>query len=174
MTAQPHEDTPRTVANLLALIAASRGTLAAVVEPLSEAELSAPGPEGWAVKDHLAHLAVWQRSLIALLEGKNRHAAMGLPGEKEAISGDELNARLYQLHRDRPGAEVLAFSHDTHARLLAVLGRLSDQDLMMPYSHFQPDDPPYNAQPVLGWIAGNTFGHEAEHLTWIEQVLAAP
>jgi hypothetical protein len=41
---------------------------------------------------------------------------------------------------------------------------MSDEDLKRPYSHFQPDDPPYNPSPVWPWIVGNTFEHYAEHM----------
>jgi hypothetical protein len=38
----------------------------------------APGTDGWAIKDHLVHIAAWEQSLLALLEGRDRDSAMGL------------------------------------------------------------------------------------------------
>ena len=46
---------------------------------------------------------------------------------------------------------------------------MSDDDLALPYSHYQPNDPPYNAEPVAGWVAGNTSEHYEEHIGWLGQ-----
>ncbi|MEZ4610368.1 MAG: hypothetical protein R2838_09020 [Caldilineaceae bacterium] len=37
-----------------------------------------PGAEGWSVKDHVAHLDVWLRRMVALLRHEGRVAAMGV------------------------------------------------------------------------------------------------
>ena len=47
---------------------------------------------------------------------------------------------------------------------------MSDADLRKPYSHFQPKDPEKKG-PVIGWVAGNTYEHYAEHIGWIDQLL---
>jgi hypothetical protein len=39
--------------------------LNAAIEALGPEALNTTGPDGWAVKDHLAHLAAWEASLIA-------------------------------------------------------------------------------------------------------------
>jgi hypothetical protein len=44
---------------------------------------------------------------------------------------------------------------------------MSDEDLLRPYSHFQPNDPPFNPNPVWPWIVGNTFGHYEEHIQYM-------
>jgi len=31
--------------------------------------------QGWRVKDHLTHIAAWEQSLLALLEGRDRWAS---------------------------------------------------------------------------------------------------
>ena len=49
---------------------------------------------------------------------------------------------------------------------------MDDAALYLPYSHYQPGAPPYNDQPVIGWIAGNTFGHYEEHIEWLHSLLA--
>lgn len=169
------DPTPRTTKALIGRIQTARDELEGQIAPLSEAELTRPGPEGWSVKDHLAHLALWRRSLIALLEGTDRAAAVGL-AERDGDEDhdiDAINARLYANERDRPLAEVLADFRATHRQALDLVARLSDEDLTRPYSHYQPQAQPRNEQPVVGWIAGNTYEHDAEHAEWIKAVLKA-
>ena len=64
-------------------------------------------------------------------------------------------------------AQSSAVSSFPDARLVAVLGGLSDDDLQKPYSHYQPTDPD-ERRPVVGWVAGNTYEHYAEHIDWIK------
>ena len=78
------------------------------LEGLSDEDLSDPSLDGWAVKDHLAHIAAWEASLIGLLEGADRATAMGLAanGDEET---DELNDEIWHLHRDKSPQEALAY-----------------------------------------------------------------
>ena len=69
-----------------------RQQLDALVERLGPNGLTIRGPDGWAVKDHLAHIAAWEQSLIGLLDGRNRLAAMGVPGAREGT--DAINAAV--------------------------------------------------------------------------------
>ena len=62
------------------------------------------------------------------------------------------------------------YFRDSHGALMAGLGKLSDADLKQPYSHFQPGDPD-EERPVIGWVAGNTYEHYAEHIGWINQLV---
>jgi uncharacterized damage-inducible protein DinB len=169
------EAVPRTKAELLARMAAARARIEAAIGGKSEAALTRPGADGWSAKDHLAHLSAWQRSLIALLEGRSRPAALGVEDvtQEEESGFEEINARLHARTKDQPLDEVLAEFRQSRQDLLAVLDRLTDEDLFKPYSHYQPNDPPYNPDPAIGWIVGNTYGHEIEHLEWFEGLLMA-
>ena len=146
--------------------------LTALVESLGPDGLTATGPDGWAVKDHLAHVAAWEASLIGLLQGADRATAMGLAanGDEET---DELNDEIWHLHRDKSPQEALAYFRDTHAALMRVLGKLSDDDLQRPYNDYQPNDPrdPDDNRPALDWVAGNTWEHYDEHREWIGQLI---
>src|SRR6476659_6259846 len=102
------ETMPRNKAELIERIESARAELERLIAPLSEEQLTRPGPEGWSIKDHLAHLALWRKSLIALLAGRNRVEAIGLdPAGEGRQDIDAINARLYERERDRPLAEVL-------------------------------------------------------------------
>jgi hypothetical protein len=150
-------------------IDASWDELNRAMDALGPDELSITGPDGWAVKDHLFHVAAWELSLIALLEGRDRLAEMGVPGVAEDTTA--INEAIWRLHREEPDGAALDSFRETHRRLITSLGRLSDEDLGRPYSHFQPSDPD-EKRPVAGWIAGNTYEHYAEHVAWMKDLIA--
>lgn len=132
------------------------------------AGLNTVGADGWTVKDHVAHVAAWEHSLLALLEGRDRAGAMGLNEQLEEI--DSVNEAIRQLHANDTADEALGYFRDSHAQLMAAVAKLDDADLEKPYSHYQPSDPD-EKRPVAGWVAGDTYEHYAEHVNWINQLL---
>jgi hypothetical protein len=145
--------------------------LGALVETLGPAGLEKTGDGEWAVKDHLVHIAAWELSLLALLDGHDRKKAMGVPDAADET--DAINEAVWLLHRDETQEQVLAFSRDTHAALLRRLRQMNDADLRRSYNHYQPDDPrdPGDDRPVIDWVGGNTYEHYAEHIGWINQLM---
>ncbi len=154
---------------LIERIEASWNELFYGVMKLGPGGLMLAAPDGWAVTDHLAHVAAWENSLLGLIEGRDRLAAMGVQEPVEENT-DAVNAAVKKLHVDETPDQVLHYFRDTHAALMAALGKLSDADLKQPYSHFQPGDPE-EKRPVIGWVAGNTYEHYAEHIGWINQLV---
>lgn len=143
-----------------------------LVAPLSDEQLTRPGRDGWAIKDHLAHLAAWELSLVALLEGGDRPAAMGVADAAD-LDTDGLNARLFALHRDLPPARARTLLEQANDRVRTVLAGLSDADLQRPYAHYQPGaEGPSAGDPVGGWVAGNTFDHVDEHRRLIAELIS--
>ena len=158
-------------AELIARIDTDWNELALVAEALGPGGLMVTGPDGWAVKDHLTHVAAWERWLIALLVREDRLVAMGLPiGFKGSV--DEINAEVWSRQRAKTGDEATAEFRDTHDQLMSVLGRLSDSDLSLPYSHYEPGAGSNGATPVTDWVAANTYEHYAEHVGWIKSLTA--
>jgi hypothetical protein len=137
--------------------------LSAMVCDLPEETLSRADENGWAIRDYLAHLAGWERSLIGLLDGRSRLEAMDITVVDDDHDTDAINARLLDQSRRLTPSMVLQTFAETHQQLMTLLAGLSDEDMPRPYSHFQPGDLPYNHQPVWGWIVGNTIGHYEEH-----------
>ncbi len=143
------------------------------LSPLNEEEMAEPGAGGWSVKDELAHLAAWARGLAALVRRQPRYPPMGLAaGAGPHTAGIErMNETIYANNRDLPLASVLAELHAAHEDALAAISELSDEDLMRPFDDFQPqDNRPDGHIPILWLIAGNTFGHYAEHRETITQM----
>jgi hypothetical protein len=143
--------------------------LSLLVEKLGRDGLMAKAADGWTVKDHLAHIGAWEHSLRGLIEGQDRLAAMGVHEPVEENT-DVVNDAVFKLHQHETAEQAVKYFRDSHAQLMAALGKLTDADLARPYSHYQPSDPE-EERPVRGWVAGNTYEHYAEHVDWINQLL---
>jgi hypothetical protein len=73
---------------------------------------------------------------------------------------------LYRHYRDKSAAEVAGLFRQSHAALLAAIGRFDDVGLLEPYV---PDDP--NSTPQIDKIRWNTYEHSDEHAGWIRETL---
>jgi hypothetical protein len=156
--------------SVIAPIEKSWKELNQLAESLGPMGLTLAGADGWAVKDHLIHIAAWEHSLIALLEGSDRRSAMGVGPEVNEI--DAINSTVWSMHREETPEQALAYFRQTHALLINLLDGMSDADLKLPYNHFQPNEPrdPSDDRPALDWVAGNTYEHYAEHIDWIKAI----
>jgi hypothetical protein len=151
-------------------IESSWNELVELVNQVQEAGgLTRAAADGWSIKDHLAHIGAWEHSLLALIEGRDRLAGMGVH-EPVAENTDAVNEAVRKLHENDTGDEALGYFRDSHAQLVAALGKLSDADLRKPYSHYQPGDPDQK-RPVAEWVGGNTYEHYKEHIGWINQLI---
>lgn len=162
-------DEPTSKPELIARINERWDALQALVAKLDAAGMERPLGDGWSAKVHLAHVAAWERSLMGILRKGNRAEAMGLPQEVwDAHDLEATNGVLATSADHRPLDTVLAESAAIHATLMALLESLTQEDLEKPYSHYQPADLPFNPNPVVGWVHGNTWDHYNEHIGWLE------
>lgn len=159
---------------LVEKIETSRAELETVIGRLSETQLTQVTDNGWAAKDHLAHLAAWEAGIAALLQKQVRHEAMNVDAETFWHKGEEaINEMIYERNRERPLAEILNFFHESHQQLMAALAELSDEDLQRTYSHYQPTAPGDDSgAPIIGWVIGNTFGHYELHRPFLAQLVS--
>ena len=144
----------------------------AYLNTLSEVQMTQPkDAAGWTAKDHVMHLAVWEDGINAVLERQSRRERMGLD---EAVwqrwDFDEINEVIRRQHQDLPLAEVRQKFRDAHERLVAKVESMSEEDLQRSYADYQADA--RRTDPVFNAIAGNTFGHYAEHKPWIAAIVA--
>ncbi len=159
---------------LLERIQQSYAALEETLRPLSEDQLDRPGTSGWAVKDHLAHLAVWELGISELLQRRPRFAAMQVEGAvSQGRSQDEMNDLIYQRNASLSPAQAMEFFQSAHWQLLQALEPLSDDDLYKPYAAYVPEGDQERQDPVMGWIIGNTFAHFDEHKGYICELLAS-
>jgi len=166
------EQTVQTKADFMEHLTADRQALEEVISGRSAEELTRPGPEGWSVKDHLAHIAAWERSGLALLAGENRAAAVGI--SDELYNDEDVNASneaVRKVDADRSLEDVLAEFRRVRAETITAVTALTDEDLRKPYSFYQPTDPDNDQTPVIQALAENSTEHDREHTAWIKAIL---
>jgi hypothetical protein len=131
-------------------------------------------PQGWAVKDHLVHIAAWERSVVVFLQGQPRHEGLGVAEQLyDAGDDDRINAAIQEKHKDASLSEARADLRNVHSQLLALVEPLSDDDLYKASSDFQPDaSGERDERPIIGMIYSNTANHYNEHQEWIESLIS--
>ena len=160
-----------TKAALLAEMEPAWAALNAAIEQLTETQMTTiQDVQGWTVKDHLIHLAAWERGAVFFLQGQPRYEGLGV---SEAVYltevDDEINAVIQQQTQQLSLAEALSRLRHTHQQLMEALRPLTDTDLQKPYRHYLPDEPgDGDGPPAINVIYGNSAHHFAEHLSWIE------
>ncbi len=152
---------------LLAAIKTDRAKLEAVVTPLSDAELTTPGHEGWSVKDHLSHVAAWERMIVAhLTDGSDPAVVAMSPAQYAAATLQQINDRLYELRRDDSLEEARAEFAFAHAAIVDLIEELPEERSVERYWEDGPE------RTVLEKIAGDSYLHYQEHAGWIRGILA--
>ncbi len=157
-----------TKAELLRRIQAGYDQFEAILAPLGEAQMTSPDVNGpWSVKDNLAHLTVWHRYLLSVLQGilTNQEPPEFMPG---LSTEDEINEYIYQANKNRPLAEVQADFRASYQQVLAAVQEMSEQSLNSPSPWSK------SANPLWPFIEGNTYGHYEEHGGIIQRWLAGP
>lgn len=162
---------PKTKEELIARIDESRKQLDETVSRMDERTLTEVRDHGgWSVKDHMAHLAAWEQSMVHALQGKPRHEGLGVSEETyNEHDVDKINAEIHAKHKDRPLHEVQAMLHHSQVEMSQQLHRLTEHDLThKTYSDYLPHEPGEpNATPMGAYVNGNTWGHYEEHRAMI-------
>ena len=165
-----------TKAQLFSVIQVAWDALQSFLAGHSETQMTTVHDEqGWAVKDHLTHIAAWEDSVVAFLQGKPRYEALGIDRALfESGSFDEMNEVIQRLRQPLSLPEAMAQLKNTHTRLMSLLGPLSDADLNLPVRHFLSSSPDTDRRRAMDLIHDNTADHYTEHLAWIEALVARP
>jgi hypothetical protein len=159
------DDRPQTVTDLLELIARERGALELAVATMSDDAFVAT-TEGWTAKDHVAHVAAWERRLLGEIQGDRAAARFGLDEDtSNTTDTDTLNAMLNARHRDDSPATVRAEFRASGEALRFAIGALSDADLMQPV---RPDDPLVDT--LVDLISWDTYRHYPDHVAAITRL----
>lgn len=160
------EPLPRDLDELMARIEQGWSELQGAITGRSEAELTAPGPEGWSVKEHLAHVTFWERLLLESYLGGRPVPEVAEMDEAALRDMNAMNALTAERSRAQSLQEVMADSRALHEALAAKLRSQPFEAWMRPRHADDPDE-----RPLMLWIAGNTYGHYAEHTEWIRELL---
>lgn len=129
---------------------------------------------GWTAKDHLAHLAAWENSMVFLLQGQPRHEGLGVSESTYLTSGEDgINDEIFRKNRDLDLAGTLARHSMIHINMLALLANLTDSDLRKTYTDYLPEEPgTEDGSPILNRVFGNTAHHFDMHRAYIERLIA--
>ena len=164
---------PRTTkAELLAGIELDWASLNAALDRLTDKQMTTiKDAQGWTVKDHIIHIAAWERSVVFFLQGQPRYS--GLQVDQAFYlngSNDDINAAIFQQGKEMALAEALAQFREVHQQLMQLIQPLTDTDLYKTYRQFLPDELGDN-RSAIAVIYSNTAGHFGEHLGWIETLV---
>jgi hypothetical protein len=163
-------DQPMNREELLQLINVQWNELQTFVNSLNVGQLTQPtDAAGWTAKDHLIHLAMWERAALAVLEGKSKREALDIPPEIWEQDDDPTNAVIQQRYHDMPLDQVMHHLQENHAHLLHKLESMTEAELQLPIQHYQPgstDD--YSLIQVLPW---ETAYHYRDHIPWIAAIV---
>jgi uncharacterized protein (TIGR03083 family) len=145
--------------------------LSELVVSIESEQMTRREPGEWSVKDILAHLAFWERSLIAQqVLGMSAAEAYCLDEDVlQRADEDEINAILFERSRDRDLLEVLSDWVETHRWLVSELAKLGEDDLRKPVLGIGLGPDPI---PLARWVAVNSCEHYAHHRRTIEARLA--
>ena len=162
-------------AELLREMEGASTKLNAALERLTPEEMTEiRDPEGWAVKDHLVHMAAWERSVVVFLQGRPRYEGLGIDEHLyETGDEDEVNATIQEKRKDVSLSEALRELREVHSQMLSLIGPMSDDELYRANSDYQPEGSgERDERPVIGMIYGNTADHFRDHQGWIESLVS--
>ena len=118
---------------------------------LGHSGLDARTPAGWTYTDLAAHTAAWED--LAARRLAEMRASGGTVFPKSGVDADEFNARVVARTKGRDSRDILRELDDAHRALVVEIEKLPDDYLAR------------NDSWVNAVVAGNSYGHYAEHHT---------
>ncbi len=127
----------------------TRDALLASIDGISDALMVEPSLDGWSIKDHLAHIAVWDdiRTDEVVRISAGHESAWRMTTEQDEAH----NTMSYELRLDLPLAQVRWELANSRQRLLDAIASANERGL----------------DASLYGEAGLRSSHEAIHTPWI-------
>jgi uncharacterized damage-inducible protein DinB len=166
------ESTPKTTAELLSRVDRAWEALEGTVSRLTPAQITdVCDPAGWAVKDHLMHVAAWEAAFLGRFTGRPAHEVLGLDEAVLSQDEDTQNAALFERHRHRSLTDVLDTAKANHRAARDRLAGLGDHAVTGTLADILPPSAGGGGDPAVSWIAGNTWEHYEAHHNWIRALV---
>lgn len=129
----------------------SRARLLEAIDGLTDEQMSDPSIDGWAVKDHLAHLALWDDLRAAEVERIS--AGFESAWKMTEKQDDEYNVAGYEMRRSMSPAQARWELETSRRKLLDAITAATPRAL---------DPSNYGA-------AGLHSNHEDQHAEWVSR-----
>lgn len=151
---------------LLNNIRAGRDLITAAIARFPKDQLAEQAlPNGWSVKDLLAHLGWWEMRVADIYGALSRGGTPRVVIASDEV--DKVNARVIEEYRQRPLDEVNAFETQAYRLIITIAETAPDTDLFNGHRFAWTA-----GQAFYNWIVWNTYEHYEEHLPLIERRLA--
>ncbi|MCA9877004.1 MAG: ClbS/DfsB family four-helix bundle protein [Thermomicrobiales bacterium] len=160
--------TPTTRAELLQRVQEKRVDFDNLLATVPDITVEEPNlPNGWSVKDLLAHVAAYERWMAghigAVTEGRvptneDLYEGGAVLDSGDPFDLDTLNASIYEHFHDMPWPTVRAFAGESYTALIDAISAVPEDD--------------FNREGLHGWLDNGTllsrlpeltYGHYTEH-----------
>lgn len=149
----------RPKSEVLATMRSEREAWEDLLSKVGASRMSEPGVEGdWSVKDVIAHITFYERSMAGRLE----QAIRGEPITRAPLEDLELEERnriIFEQSRPLTLEQVLRDSRSTFQRIYDATSRLSEEDLNAYRLSGEELD-----EPLWEQITGDTYEHYHQHI----------
>ena len=135
--------------DLLALVQTSWTPFRLAIGAIGLPSLEEKTWTGWTYKDLVGHAAAWEDRAASRLATFRESGGKTQPGVDDT---DEFNAAVVERTRGRDAREVLGELDAAHARIVGEIAKLSAELIHA------------NDGWAIAVVAGNTYGHYADHL----------
>jgi hypothetical protein len=172
---------PKSKNELLERMRAGREEWDALIAQIPDSARTEPAlPGGWSVKDLIAHVAAYEHWTAAQIRAANEgrtptnselYGSDETPGDPEEWDiGEDVvnqtepdiidrqNARIYAQYKETPLAEVMTFSSQAFADLMAAVEAVSEEDVTRPGAQTWTED-----STLLEIIPGQSYAHYEQH-----------
>ncbi len=154
---------------LLAELHNENASWQALLDEIGEANMTQPEVAGgWSIKDIVAHLTGWRRRTVRRFQATLHHEPVVTPPwPSELQEDDEINAWIYESHRDRPLAAILSDSREVLQQLVDAIDAFSDDELQDPQRFAWLEGEPLSGKLVFSHFHEE---HEPDMRAWLDRV----
>jgi hypothetical protein len=159
---------PGSKTELLERMRAGREEWDALIAQIPDSARTEPAlAGGWSVKDLIAHVAAYENWTAAQIRAANEgraptdrelYGVEEMPDDPEGWDLDRQNAAIYARYKEMPLAEVMTFSSQAFADLVAAVESVAEEDLVRAGAQAWTGD-----ATLVEIIPGQCYDHYTQH-----------